>query len=459
MLRPSQARCAAFINAGEDGLIFADVATGKTAIGLTAMVDTPALRWLVMAPEKVARRRWPEEFPKWEHTARLDLQHAGGSPSKRLDVVGGSAQVVTLGYDCLQWFLMLADDPFAQFRFDAVFFDEIDKLKDATSKRFKLLARSRGELLRPLKKRVGATGTPTPTHLLNCWAEAYLIDLGATFGSSYDKFRRKYFYPTDYKQYDWAPLPGTEEHIYNALAGMVERIDRSDCKDEMPTVVDDIDHPRVIELPARLMKQYRTLERKLALQIDGTPHEVMADNRASLSSMLQQFTSGFLYDADNIYPLHHAKYDDLAELVSELQGAQLMVLYHFIEQADQLQRRYPNSRRLGGGVSAAEADETMDLWNAGKLEMLVLHKDSAGHGLDLQLSQARHIYFLQRPWSAGAIEQIAGRLARPGGADNVFLHTPVVHGTIDDDVLAVNRHRDGELRRFREAFKTRMATL
>jgi SNF2 family DNA or RNA helicase len=455
-LRSYQQRCVDFINAGEDALIYADVGTGKTAIGLTAMVDNP-FRWLVVAPEKVARLRWPAEVGLWEHTAHLQLRAAIGTPKKRLEVLNDrSAQIVTLSYENLEWFLYQAPNAFQHFRFQGVFFDEVDKLKDPSTKRFKALRVKKGTLLAPLKKRVGATGTPTPDHLLDVWAQAYVTDLGESLGTSFDRFRKRYFFPTDFYQHNWAPFPKTQEEIYDKLAGLVERVSRDDCAD-MPAVIDL--EPRYLDLPPPLLKQYRRLERTLSFKID---HDTSIDaaSAGSLSGMLQQFASGFLYtEFDGVHALHDLKFDDLDELVSELQGQQLLVVYHFIQEAREIQRRYPQSRRLGGGVGRQETDATIEAWNAGKLEMLVLHRQSAGHGLDLQLSQAAHIYFMTRPWSAGSVEQVVGRLARPGGAPHVWIHTPVVRHTIDQDVLTANAVKGGWQDAFRAAFKARVAQL
>ena len=441
-LREDQRDAIDFIGDGEDSLIYADVGAGKTVIALTATLRHPGYRWLVLAPRKVCLNTWQQECAQWEHLRDLPIAVAIGTPAQRRQVIHDSAPVTLLNYENLLW-LLETYDPLP---FDALICDEIDKLKDPKSKRFKAFRKR----IQHLKKRVGMTGTPAGNHLLDLWAQAFIVDGGASLGTSFYKFRAEFFYQADYAGYDWRPFPGAEEKIYAKLDGLVF-VSRN--PEGMPAVVDL--PPRFIDLPAPLLKTYRKFERALALKFpDGG--EVEAANSAVMSGKLQQFASGFLYRDDGDTELvHNEKYIDLADLISELQGQQLMVCYFFQAELAELQRRYRGLAYLGGGTTDAADAATIAAWNSGQLQLLAIHPGSAGHGLNLQFAKPKHVYFLTRPWAPGTVEQVVGRIKRPGGAATVFMHTPVCRGTRDEDVLIANSFKEAWNVGAKQAFLSR----
>ena len=123
--------------------------------------------------------------------------------------------------------------------------------------------------------------------------------------------------------------------------------------------------------------------------------------------------------------------------MSELQGTQAMIVYHFRAQRDHLIKQFPPTIMGVLGVSAAQDQRTITQWNAGELALLAVHPQSAGHGLNLQHSGAHHIIMLTLPESAGQVKQVIGRLARRGtSAETVYVHPIVTDGTVDADRLA-----------------------
>ncbi|MDC9031748.1 helicase-related protein, partial [Pseudomonas aeruginosa] len=72
--------------------------------------------------------------------------------------------------------------------------------------------------------------------------------------------------------------------------------------------------------------------------------------------------------------------------------------------------------------------------NDGKIKMLLVHPQSAGHGLNLQRG-GRHIAFFDIPWSLELYLQLIGRLARQGQKYVVYVHHLVAKGTLDEAVM------------------------
>ena len=66
--------------------------------------------------------------------------------------------------------------------------------------------------------------------------------------------------------------------------------------------------------------------------------------------------------------------------------------------------------------------------------MLLVHPQSAGHGLNLQHG-GRRIVFFDIPWSLELYLQLIGRLARQGQKQVVMVHHLITAGTLDEVVV------------------------
>ena len=422
-----------FICDGIDSLLAADVGTGKTVISLTAALfgikEHQVKRWLVLAPLLVATDTWATEAQNWEHLQDLNIAIACGDEQQRLDALNSDAQIVVINYENLSWLLKQypARPHQNTLPFDGLICDEIDKLKSVSSNRFKDF-RNR---VAYFEKRIGLTGTLLPNDLQEIWGQVFCVDAGQTFGKSFYKWRQKYFYPTDYKQFNWAPFGHTRSDILGAIAGFTYRLKAVDVPD-----VETLE-PCEIELPQEIWPVYRKLEADYYVQLkDGS--EIDAASSGVLSGKLQQIVAGFSYVDDDVVWHTRAKFDFLDRIYQDLKhnGHQLLVFYHFVEELNELKRMYPGLRYLGGGVSNKKARETIGLWNSAELDILALHPASAGHGLNLQKSGAHHIAFLTMPWSGGMFKQVVGRLARRGQtAKTIYIHAAVFKDTIDEHVF------------------------
>lgn len=449
-LRTKQVECIDFIKDGYETMVLADVGTGKTVISLTALLDWFKIgictRALILAPKRVCTDVWEQELSEWFHLtmSTLVVRCAAGKPEKvRRQLLEGDAHIVLLNYENLPW--LLENYPKPPAGFNTLVCDEVDKLKDRTTYRFK------GHKWRDKKTKeprefkgmkhyrdhfdnvITLTGTPTSNHLLDLWAQAYITDGGKALGKSYDKFKREHFYQTDWAGHDWAVLPGQDKVIYEKLKSIVFRIERDT---EIPDVV--MPPPRMVEFSDSDMRVYKQFARELIAILESG--EIIESQTAMTAyGKLLQLTSGFAYtphphDFERRLTIwnSHLKFNALQELISELQGQQLMIVYRFKAQLEELQRRYPKMKYLGGGVTDRQARDVMAEWNDGELQLMALHPASAGHGLNLQKSGAHHIAMLTQPDSAGLNEQVIGRLRRTGNeANSVFVHRILTKNTLD----------------------------
>lgn len=473
-LAPDQIDTIHFCLDGDDTLLCADVGSGKTVIAETVIslwndeAHSMVSRWLVLAPLLVCDEVWRDEHTNWEHLQGLTVAVATGNPDERKAAIESDAQVVVLNYENLAW--LMDEYPierrqvdgkrrkFSTLPFDGLVCDEVDKLKDVSSERFKQF-RNQIEFF---QARIGMTGTILPNHLLELWGQVFIVDGGQTFGRSYYKFRSEYFYPIDYNQYDWRPFPDTYETILEKLGGLAYRLKAHG----LPEVV--VNEPTMLTLPADIRPLYRELHKELYAIIEdekGKAHKLDAANRAVLSGKLQQICAGFSYVDRKICTrcggevvlsekgkrvcgtcdllakpeaVWHSydKLDWLDTKLAELAPEPVLVFYHFKEELAELQRRYPKIRTLGSDVTKLVKRENIRAWNAGEVGEMALHPGSAGHGLNLQKGGARHVAFLTWPWSGGMFKQVVGRLARRGAlVDEVLVHGAAFADTVDIDVI------------------------
>lgn len=475
-LEADQQNCIAFINSGEDSLIAADVGTGKTVISLTAaehaLIEGFVTRWLVLAPLLVATDTWAKEFGEWAHLRDIRFAIACGDEDQRVAAIESDAKVVVMNYENLQWLLERYPRPRSgkpdPLPFDGLICDEIDKLKEVSSKRFKAFR----ERVKIFNKRIGLTGTLIPNRLTEVWGQAYMVDGGQSFGRSFYKWRQEFFYPTDYNQRKWAPFPLTRDTIISRLSDLAHVLRARNLPEVVPVT------PHMMTLDTETAQKYRALEDGFFLTIDDEKKRtrvIDAANTAVLGGKLQQICSGFSY----VPPLKCTKCGGepykvekgsgykcrackkvckqdavwhsnerilwLHNLAQSLGDQQLLVFYHFKEERDALLRVHPNLPTIGGGVSNVKARKHITDWNENRIKLLALHPASAGHGLNLQKSGAHHIAFLTLPWSGGLYKQVVGRLARRGQvAKQIFVHTALFRDTIDEDVFgAVTGKLDG----------------
>jgi SNF2 family DNA or RNA helicase len=123
-----------------------------------------------------------------------------------------------------------------------------------------------------------------------------------------------------------------------------------------------------------------------------------------------------------------AKFDRLHELLEENQRANTIIAYNYKEELAELKRRYPHAQTL-------DDDRAIERWNAGRIELLLVHPKSAGHGLNLQHGGCR-IVFLSLPWSLELYEQTIGRLHRSGQRHDVWCYVMLTNKTVDERIWA-----------------------
>jgi SNF2 family DNA or RNA helicase len=165
--------------------------------------------------------------------------------------------------------------------------------------------------------------------------------------------------------------------------------------------------------------------------------EITAVNAGVVTGKLQQMASGFIYKTETtasdtpgkmnvsntpVWFSSH-KFDMLDELIEENQHDNTIIVYNYVEELAELKRRYPHAQTIND-------PKAIERWNDGKIELLLIHPKSAGHGLNLQHGGNKMV-FVSLPWSLELYEQTVGRLHRSGQKHDVWVYLLLTNKTID----------------------------
>jgi len=430
--RPWQTPMTDFILDVKRCSIWASMGSGKTAAVLSAiemlnLASFPVFPVLVIAPKRVARDVWPFEKDKWDHLNHLRVSVILGDVKQRRRALYIQADVYTINYENIPWLIEECGDKWP-FRF--VVADESTRLKGFRLRAGTKRAAALAQIARKTQRWVNLTGTPSPNGLQDLWGQCWFIDCGERLGRTWTAFKDRWF---SYNQYTFTttPRPLAQKQIPEALKDVTLTIDMKDWVD----LKDPVYTPIWVNLPADARATYDELEKYMFAQL-AEDKEVSALNAAARSIKCLQLAAGAVYYEDGEWmPVHDAKLDALESVIEELAGASLVVFYWWKHDIIRIQQRFPRARTL-------ETKQDENDWNAGKIPLLLLHPQSAGHGLNLQYG-GHHMVFFSDWWNLEyrmqAIERLGPVRQMQAGLDRlVYIYAILARGTVDE--LVAKRH-------------------
>src|SRR5215831_6837039 len=319
VLRGYQQRAATFFYERDAAFLVAPLGAGKGAAALTAFADLVRdghrRHALVIAPKLVATTVWPQEVAAWSHLQHLRIAALNGAPEHRraLLATAGEREATTIGIDLVQWLVEeLAAFPDGHPLFDVLIIDETSRLKDPSGKRARALLRIAGRF----RTRWGLTGTPRPNSSMDLFMPAAIVTNGALWGHAFIPWQKRHFRPRDPFGREWAALPGAEERIAVDFGTVAMTVADENMPDLPPLNI--IETP--LTLPDAVMASYRTMARKLCVEVKG--RTIGAASMMIATGKLAQIANGFLYSEgnDDAVFVHDLKIEWLRELVESLDG-------------------------------------------------------------------------------------------------------------------------------------------
>jgi SNF2 family DNA or RNA helicase len=131
-------------------------------------------------------------------------------------------------------------------------------------------------------------------------------------------------------------------------------------------------------------------------------------------------------------------------------GNPVLVFYQFKSDMERILKHFKAYK-----PQVLNGDKEIKLWNDGKIQMLLAHAASAGHGLNLQFG-GHHIEWFGVPWGLELYQQAVARLDRQGQTMPVINSRLIAKGTIDEEVLAALERKASVQDAMMEAVKARI---
>jgi SNF2 family DNA or RNA helicase len=409
--------------------LFLEMGLGKTVSSLTALntlmyedldIDTA----LIVGPKRVIESVWSDEIEKWEHLRHLTFSKINGTEKQRKAAIAAKADVYLVSRDNVAW--LCGQFGGSMLPYDALIIDESSSFKNPKSQRFKAL-----RMVQPSFERVVLlTGTPAPNSLIDLWAQLFLLDRGERLGKTITRYREDYFTPNQrsgHIVYNYKLKDEGEGRIHERIKDICLSMKTEDYL-SLPEYIDNIIDVRFTQ---EIQDQYDEFERQQVIALFGDEDkEITAMNAAALSNKLLQYANGAIYDEDrNVHEVHDIKLEAAAEIVESADGKPVLIGWSYQHDRDRLMQKLKKYK-------PRELKNNQDIkdWNAGKIQVMLMHPASGGHGLNLQFGGHLIIWFGQT-WSLELYQQFNARLRRPGQNETVIINRLVAHRTIETDVV------------------------
>lgn len=422
---------------------------GKTVCTLDAinqlMYDSFEIRKvLVIAPLRVAKVTWGDEIRKWRNLSHLRYSIAVGTEKERVAALNADADIYIINRENVQWLVEKSGVPF---EYDMVVIDELSSFKNWNSKRFKAFMK-----VRPRVKRVvGLTGTPSPNGMMDLFAQFKCLDMGARLGRFITQYRNCYFVPDRMNGqivYSYRLRSGAENQIYDKISDITISMKALDhlkmpelIENRYPVYMDEKEAAMYDELRSDLILPYKEDE------------AITAANAAALSGKLCQMANGAVYSegGDTVH-IHDRKLDALEDIIEAAQGP-ILLCYWFKHDLERIEKKL---QELKVSFDRITTEDSIRKWNAGKLDVGLIHPASAGHGLNLQQGGNVIVWF-GLTWSLELYQQTNARLWRQGQSNKtVVVQHIVTAGTIDEDILDALTSKDESQNRLINAVKAQL---
>jgi len=239
--------------------------------------------------------------------------------------------------------------------------------------------------------------------------------------------------------YTLAPHAWAADEIAGKIAPLTLVLDREGNLDMPELIFNDI----LIDLPENARKQYAQMEEHMLATLDK--ELVVAANAAVATSKCRQIANGCLFTnaGDGTWTdIHDAKIDALKDLVEELSGESLLVVYEFKPDLEKLRKAFPNAVLLTGG-SATQDATNISLFAGGFVQMGLGQFTSISLGIDGLQNKCRNVVMFGLTWNLQDYSQTIDRIWRQGQrADTVIVHRIIAKDTVDQRVLRVLNAKD-----------------
>jgi SNF2 family DNA or RNA helicase len=419
------------------GALFLDMGAGKTRIMIDLIVQKGFKRTLIIAPKRVCRV-WAPEFQKHapeENITVLDVFRVPGG--KRIHWLKSNTPDVKIAQEVIVCnYESVWREPLRSYllkgKLDAVICDESHRIKTPGSKTSRFL-----QLLgRRVPNRYIMTGTFLAQGPLDSYAQYRFIDPNI-FGTNHTVFKEEYG--------NWIKAPGgfaflNKKNPYKNLDKLHDKIFSCafsvDVDLNLPPTQDILVE---FDLSRRAEKYYKELVKEGCLELKSGTLET--GNILTVITRLQQLTSGYLplEDEDGnktIQLIDTSRQDAFKELLEDIPEDEPVVVFaKYRKDINNIRNIVRDIGRKSSELSGRR--DTLDRWQAGKTQVLVVQIASGAEGNDF--TRAKYCIYYTLSQSLSKYKQSRKRIHRPGQTRPVVYYTLVAKmkkgKTIDEQIV------------------------
>ncbi len=438
-------------------LLFLDMGTGKTLLCLSVikyrkqMGENPCA--VVFVPYITAIHTWLEEVDK--HTPELECVPLLYDSKLNKDLfMQGNADLYIICYQSavamasrkiptgkgkkVKWVVNPADVRKIFSHIDMMVLDECHKVKNHSSQTFKMCR----ALSHEIDWAYGLTGTPFGRDLMDLWSQFYIVDLGATLGTTLGMYREAFF------NMKWGFWGGVEYKFKKKLFDQLQltvknrsiRYTVDECHDMPPR----IPITKKVMLTNDMINYSESMIEKMQTMVIDADKDYSAIKNIFI--LLSQLSSGFMTlksDSDKIKIAfdENPKLDLLMEFIDEIpKDSKLIVFHNWVYSNELISNRLTEAKIKHARVWGGQKDQIGELKRFAKnktCRVLVLNSQSGSSSLNLQ--HANYVVFFEQPRSAIEREQAERRVWRPGQEKKVFIIDLIMKNTFDQKQNAYNK--------------------
>jgi len=399
-------------------LITSDPGTGKTRSVLDAIANRGS-RTLVLAPLSILEASWGDDIEKFTPGLTYVVAYA----KNRDKAFSGNEDVVITNHDAVKWLLK---NQTKLKNFDTLVIDEFTAFKNPSSQRSKAIKK----LSDYFQYRIAMSGTPNSNGILDIWHPTLLVDDGERLGRRFYSFRASVCTPRfNGFANEWVQKDNAEETVAAALSDINIRYELTECLDMPEQSV----RTMYVTLPKNIMNQYETLSEDNVLYTGKAT--INAVHAGSKVKKLLQLCTGAVYDEHgDVQSIHSERYDLVMQLVEE--RAQSLVAFNWkheqrymVELADKLGIKHST---IDGSTPAHKRKDIVDRLQAGELQVVFCHPQSAGHGLTM--TKAKTVIWASPTYNAEHYQQFNRRIYRAGQTEKTEVIQIAARNTWEPEV-------------------------
>lgn len=410
-----------------------DMGTGKSKLSLDLITIHKQLEGcqqaLICAPP-IVLRHWKKQVALHSHLSVTIVE--GSAEQKRFLLENATTDIVVVSQpwivtlfgkatkEALKKDMRLNNWLVKVFaKFDILIIDEVHTLKSSSSvgwKGFKKYALD-------IPFRYFMTGTPIGNNYVGIYALYYLIDKGATFGSSYAGFISTWFdtFMVNGRFPRYTLKPKKREEFMKKFWSKMIRWEEKECNSLPPK--------SYVRLPVMMTIEQERLYDSLVQEAKDEERDISFD--------LMRVTAG-------CGMAESPKLDTLLELIEEvcINNEQQLIVWHWLEDEgklieDAVRKRFKKLRfaAMRGSISKKEIDANMELWHKKKIDLVSANVKSIGIGVDMYEAN-KAIYFSN---NRSIIDRMQSekRIHRTGQTRHCTYYDLIVEGTIDQVNLEI----------------------